>query len=92
MVQGFGVDICRDLIWHGHIVNLAVAAGKKLGFPCRARRYFSGTNVAKLYKAQIQPGAKAVTTFTLLDSLQKRAIRFTDDLNITRNPRHIVAL
>lgn len=89
-----GVEISNDLIWHGHVVDLAVSAGKKLGFLFRARKYFSPSNLATLYKAQIRPGleycshvwgAASPTTLALLDSVQNRAIRLVDDPNITNN-------
>ena len=75
------------------MADLATAAGKKLGFLFRARKYFSPANLATLYKAQIRPGLEycshiygtaAPTTLALLDSVQNRAIRLIGDPNITR--------
>nr|CAH7747933.1 unnamed protein product [Callosobruchus chinensis] len=62
----------------------ARAAGKKLGHLLRVREYFSLSNLLTLYKAQIRPsleycshiwGAAAPTTLSILDAVQRRAIR-----------------
>lgn len=36
-----GVDIFDDLNWHGHVVDLGVAARKKLKIPFKAHKFFS---------------------------------------------------
>nr|CAH7748586.1 unnamed protein product [Callosobruchus chinensis] len=63
--------------------------GKKLGYLFRARKYFSRSNLLRLYKAHIRPslencshiwGAAAPTTLSILDAIQRRAIRFIGDL------------
>nr|CAH7726437.1 unnamed protein product [Callosobruchus chinensis] len=73
------------MIWHEHVSSIATAAGKKLGYLFRARKYFSLSNLLKLYKAQIRSsleyyshiwGAAAPTTLSILDAVQRRAIRF----------------
>nr|CAH7732997.1 unnamed protein product [Callosobruchus chinensis] len=65
-------------------------AGKKLAF--RARKYFSPSNLLTLYKAQIRPsleycshiwGAAAPTTLSVLDAVQRRAIRLIGDPALT---------
>nr|CAH7735129.1 unnamed protein product [Callosobruchus chinensis] len=43
------------MIWHEHVSSIATAAGKKLGYLFRARKYFSPSNLLTLYKAQIRP-------------------------------------
>nr|CAH7715617.1 unnamed protein product [Callosobruchus chinensis] len=74
------------MIWHKHVSSIATAAGKKLGYLFRARKYFSPSNLLTLYKAQIRIinpeycshiwGAAAPTTLSiLLDAVQRRAIR-----------------
>nr|CAH7768187.1 unnamed protein product [Callosobruchus chinensis] len=54
----------------------------------RARKYFSPSNLLTLYKAQIRPsleycshiwGAAAPTTLSILDAVQRRAIRLVGD-------------
>lgn len=40
-----GVEI-SDYLRHGHVADMAVAAGKKLGFLCRSRKLFLATNLA----------------------------------------------
>nr|CAH7748168.1 unnamed protein product [Callosobruchus chinensis] len=69
-----------------------LAAGKKLGYLYRARKYFSPFNLFTLYKAQIRPsleyfshiwGAAAPTTLSILDAVQRRAIRFIGDPALT---------
>nr|CAH7716814.1 unnamed protein product [Callosobruchus chinensis] len=68
------------------------AAGKKLGYLFRARKYFSPSNLLTLYKAQIRPsleycshiwGAAAPTTWSILDAVQRRAIRLIGDPALT---------
>nr|CAH7728074.1 unnamed protein product [Callosobruchus chinensis] len=50
-----GVNISENMIWHEHVSSIATAAGKKLGYLFRARKYFSPSNLLTLYKAQIRP-------------------------------------
>nr|CAH7759069.1 unnamed protein product [Callosobruchus chinensis] len=69
------------MIWHQHVSSIATAAGKKLEYLFRARKYFSPSKLLTLYKAQIIPsleycsphiwGAAAPTTL----SVQRMAIR-----------------
>nr|CAH7759707.1 unnamed protein product [Callosobruchus chinensis] len=75
-----------------HVSSIATAAGKKLGYQFRARKYFSPSNLLLLYKAQIRPslkycshiwGAAAPTTLSILDAVQRRAIRLIGDLALT---------
>nr|CAH7749301.1 unnamed protein product [Callosobruchus chinensis] len=79
-----GVSITENMIWPEHVLWIATAAGKKLGYLFRAREYFSPSNLLTLYKAQIRPsleyflhiwGAATSTTLSLLDAVQRRAIR-----------------
>nr|CAH7730694.1 unnamed protein product [Callosobruchus chinensis] len=78
------------MIWHEHVSSIRTAARKNLGYLFRARKYsyFSPSNFLTLYKAQIRPsqeycshiwGAAAPTTLSILDAVQRRAIRLTDD-------------
>nr|CAH7727572.1 unnamed protein product [Callosobruchus chinensis] len=80
------------MIWHEHVLSIATAAGKKLGYLFRARKYFSLSNLLTLYKAQIRPrleycshiwGAAAPTTLSILDAVQRRAIRLIGDPALT---------
>nr|CAH7756638.1 unnamed protein product [Callosobruchus chinensis] len=80
------------MIWHEHASSIATAAGKKLGYLSRARKYFSPSNLLTLYKAQIRPsleycshiwGAAAPTTLSILDAVQRRAIRLIGDAALT---------
>nr|CAH7764093.1 unnamed protein product [Callosobruchus chinensis] len=80
------------MIWHEHVSWIATAAGKKLGYLFRARKYFSPSNLLTLYKAQIRPsleycshiwGAAAPTTLSILDAVQRRAIRLIGDPALT---------
>nr|CAH7741297.1 unnamed protein product [Callosobruchus chinensis] len=79
-----GVNITENMIWHEYVSSIATAAGKKLGYLFRARKYFSPSNLLTLYKAQIRPsleycshiwGAAAPTTLSILDAVQRRTIR-----------------
>nr|CAH7728856.1 unnamed protein product [Callosobruchus chinensis] len=87
-----GVSITENMIWHEHVSSIATATGKKLGYLFRARKYFSPSNLLTLYKAQIRPsleycshiwGAAAPTTLSILDAVQRRAIRLIGDLALT---------
>nr|CAH7733481.1 unnamed protein product [Callosobruchus chinensis] len=80
------------MIWREHVSSIATAAGKKLGYLFRARKYFSPSNLLTLYKSQIRPsleycshiwGAAAPTTLSILDSVQRRAIRLIGDPALT---------
>nr|CAH7752442.1 unnamed protein product [Callosobruchus chinensis] len=83
-----GVSITVNIIWHEHVSWIATAAGKKLRYLFRARKYFSSSNLLTLYKAQISPsleycsriwGAAAPTTLSILDAVQRRAITLIGD-------------
>nr|CAH7729217.1 unnamed protein product [Callosobruchus chinensis] len=72
-------------------ISNATAAGKKLGYLFRARKNFSPSNLLTLYKAQIRSsleycshiwGAAASTT-SILDAVQRRAIRLIGDPALT---------
>nr|CAH7762552.1 unnamed protein product [Callosobruchus chinensis] len=80
------------MIWHENVSSIATAAGKKLRCLFRARKYFSPSNLLTLYKAQIRPsleycshiwGAAAPTTWSILDAIQRRAIRLIGDPALT---------
>nr|CAH7750670.1 unnamed protein product [Callosobruchus chinensis] len=80
------------MIWHEHISSIATAAGKKLGYLFRARKYFSPSNLLTLYEAQISPSLEycshiwrvaAPTALLILDTVQRRAIRLIGDPAIT---------
>nr|CAH7726423.1 unnamed protein product [Callosobruchus chinensis] len=80
------------MIWHQHVSSITTAAGKKLGYIFRARKYFSPSNLLTLYKAQIIPSleycshiweAAAPTTLSILDVVQRRAIRLIGDPALT---------
>nr|CAH7748904.1 unnamed protein product [Callosobruchus chinensis] len=80
------------MIWHEHVSSIATAAGKKLGYLFRARKYFSPGKKLTLYKAQIRPSLEycshiwedaAPTTLSILDVVQRRAIRLIGDPALT---------
>nr|CAH7748836.1 unnamed protein product [Callosobruchus chinensis] len=79
-----GANFPKNMIWHEHVLSIAKAAGKNLGYLFRARKYFSPSNILTLYKAQIRPileycshiwGDAALTTLSVLDAVQRRAIQ-----------------
>nr|CAH7731086.1 unnamed protein product [Callosobruchus chinensis] len=66
--------------------------GKKLGYLFRARKYFSPSNILTLYEDQPGVfhtflnqiwGAAAPTTLSILDAVQRRAIRLIGDPVLT---------
>nr|CAH7749515.1 unnamed protein product [Callosobruchus chinensis] len=72
--------------------SIAAAAGKKLGYLFRSRKYFSRSNLLTLYKAEIRPsleycslicGAAAPTTLSILDAVQRRVILHISELALT---------
>nr|CAH7752637.1 unnamed protein product [Callosobruchus chinensis] len=80
------------MIWHEYVSSITTAAGKKLGYLFRAKKYCSPSNLLTLYKAQIRPcleycsyiwGAAAPTTLSILDAVQRRAIRLIGDPALT---------
>nr|CAH7751955.1 unnamed protein product [Callosobruchus chinensis] len=84
------------MFWHEHVPSIAAATGKKLGYLFRARKYFLPSNLLTLYKAQIRPsleccshiwGVVAPTTLSMLDAVQRRAIRLIDDPALTCRPQ-----
>nr|CAH7744524.1 unnamed protein product [Callosobruchus chinensis] len=66
------------MIWHEHVSLIATAAGKKLGYLFRARKYFSRYIKLRIdlleYFSHIS-GAATPTTYSKLDAVQRRAIR-----------------
>jgi len=50
-----GVRISSDLSWRPHIQNLVASASRKLGALFRVRRYFTSSQLLKIYKACIRP-------------------------------------
>nr|CAH7737756.1 unnamed protein product [Callosobruchus chinensis] len=80
------------MIWHEHVSSIATAAGKKLEYLFRARKYCSPSNLLTLNKAQIRPsleccsyiwGAAAPTTLPLPDAVESKAIRLIGDAALT---------
>nr|CAH7739993.1 unnamed protein product [Callosobruchus chinensis] len=80
------------MIWNDHVSSITTAAGKKLGYLFGARKYVTPSNLLTVYKAQIRPsleycshiwGAATPTTLSILDAVQKRAIRLICDPALT---------
>nr|CAH7763996.1 unnamed protein product [Callosobruchus chinensis] len=80
------------MVWHEHVSSIATAARKKLGYLFRAKKYFSPSNRLTLYKAQLRPSleycshiwrAAVPTTLSILDAVQRRAIRLIGDPALT---------
>ena len=72
---------------------MAAAAAKKLGYLFRVRKYFSSSNLYTLYTSQVRPSleyyshiweAALLTTLSILDSIQRRAVRLINGPNLTR--------
>nr|CAH7749179.1 unnamed protein product [Callosobruchus chinensis] len=72
------------MIWHEHVSSIATAAGKKLGYLFGARKYFSIQSPDKTYPGVLHIwGAAAPTTLSILDAVQRRAIRLIGDPALT---------
>nr|CAH7736395.1 unnamed protein product [Callosobruchus chinensis] len=78
-----GVSITENMIWHELVASIATAAGKKLGYLFRARKYFSPFNLLTLYKAQIRPSLEYCSHYWEAAAVQKRAIRLIGDPALT---------
>ncbi|KAG1670799.1 Histidine triad nucleotide-binding protein 2, mitochondrial [Nymphon striatum] len=68
--------------------------GMEIGYLFRARRYFSSSQIATLFKAQVRPsmeyyshiwGGAPASILGVLDRIQKKAIRLVDDESFTTN-------
>lgn len=93
-----GVDISNDVQFRGHLEGKAKLASKKLGVLNKAKQYFSATQLATLYKAQVRPHMEycshlwaGAPKYQLgpLDSIQKRAIRIINNPKITKKFQHL---
>nr|CAH7751449.1 unnamed protein product [Callosobruchus chinensis] len=73
------------MIWHEHVSSIAPAAGKKFGYLFRARKYLSPPNLLTLYLEYCSQiwGTAAPTTLSILDAVQRRAIRLIGDPALT---------
>nr|CAH7735177.1 unnamed protein product [Callosobruchus chinensis] len=92
LIQALGVSITDNMIWHEHVSSIATAAGKKLGYLIRARKYLLPFNLLTFYKTQIRPsleycshiwGDAAPTILFIIDAVQRRAIRLIGDPALT---------
>lgn len=87
-----GMRFNDNLRWTEHIYDIAKNASKSLGFLRRCRKYFSPSDIARIYKAHIRPKleynshiwAGAPRTYlNVLDRIQNRAIRLIGDKSIS---------
>nr|CAH7733830.1 unnamed protein product [Callosobruchus chinensis] len=75
------------MIWYEQVSSIATAAGRKLGYLFRARKYFSPSNLLTL-RPSLEFcshfwGAVAPTILSILDAVQRRAIRLIGDPALT---------
>ena len=86
------MEISKNLSWNSHITTIATRASQKLGFLFRARKYFSPPQLLLIYKAQIQTlmeygchiwGGALLSALSVLDRLQRKAIRLINDGSLT---------
>ena len=91
-VRILGVDISSNLKWNSHILGIAKAASKKLGFLSRCRKFFKSHQILQIYKSFIRPcleycsnvwGGAAKTKLEYLNSIQRRAIRIINNPTLT---------
>nr|CAH7750789.1 unnamed protein product [Callosobruchus chinensis] len=85
-------NITENTICHEYVLSIVTAAGKKLGYQFIASKYFSLPNLITLYEAQIRPSLEdcshiwvtaVPTTLSILDAVQKRAIRLIGEPALT---------
>ncbi|KAL3271560.1 hypothetical protein HHI36_022035 [Cryptolaemus montrouzieri] len=95
-----GIMVNSGFCWHEHVSAIAKSASAKLSFLFSAKRYFTSSQLLLLYKAQSRPaleycshvrGSASKNSLRMLDSLQKRAVRFIDHPEVTRDLRRQVA-
>lgn len=81
----------QNLHWYKHITSIATAAVKKLGYLFRTRKLFSSTNLYTLCTSQIKRNleycfniwvAASISTFNILDFIQRRAVRLIGDIEL----------
>ena len=87
-----GLTIQNDMRWNTHIISVAKEASKCLGFLKRCRKYFSASDIRKIYVSYIRPrmeynshvwtGASR-SSLELLDRVQRRAIKIIGDKSIS---------
>ena len=87
-----GLSFSSNLSWCSHIRSIARSAACKLGFLNRSKRFFTPDQRLTLYKAQVRPlmeycchvwGGAPQSHLSILDRLQKKAIRIIDDPELT---------
>ncbi|MBM6549304.1 reverse transcriptase family protein [Streptococcus dysgalactiae subsp. equisimilis] len=87
-----GLQFSSSLSWSPHILELASRASKKISYLFRARRFFTSSQLLTLYKAQIRPtldycshvwGGAPSFSLSLLDRIQRKAIRLIADTSLT---------
>ena len=85
-----GVEITSNLSWRNHIIQIAKIASQKLGILFRYRKYFTSSQLFKLFVGFLQPFLKYCShfwcgsTFTLLlDRVDSKAIRLINDSMLT---------
>ena len=78
--------------YYDHIISVAKAAACKHGFLFLTKRFFTPTQLLTLYKGQIRPCLEYCSHFwrgaskhslTILDAIQRRAIRLIGDPALT---------
>ena len=91
-INTLGMEITKNLCWNSHIKTIATRASQKLGFLFRARKYFTPPQLLLIYKAQIRSlleygchiwGGASLSALSVLDRLQRKAIRLINDDSIT---------
>ena len=89
-----GLSLSSNLTWKTRIHSLAKHASQKLGFLARARGFFSSSHLLTIYKSQIRPsleycshvwGGAPKSTLCLLDKVQSKAIRLSNNANLTKS-------
>lgn len=92
-ITQLGINIFPKLLWTEHIKLLAKRASQKLGFLFRSRKYFNSRQLLLLYKTQVRPhleycchiwGGASKTSLSLLDKIQKKAVRLINCQDLTK--------
>ena len=89
-----GLSLSSSPTWETDIHLLAKHASQKLGFLARARGFFSSSHLPTKYKSQIRPSLEYCShvwdgapksTLCILDKVQSKAIRLTNNPNLTKS-------
>ena len=91
-LEVLGTSIRSDLRWDDHIFGVAKEAAKCLGFLKRCKKYFTPTDLCRIYTTYIRPkmeynshlwAGASKTSLDCLDKVQNRAVKLIGDDSVS---------